>query len=554
MAQEPPHRISDWRIWLAHWRDRVALIPRDITPRSIVLGVAAVVVLSLVMLPFREELGVLNVLLLYLLLTFSLALTVGLWAAVISALLGFLAFDLAFIPPYQDFTVARPDHVLALFVYLGVAIVTARLVSRTRERTEAAQRESRRMALLAELNAALISDVTLDAILERIVERVVTIYGAQGCRVLLAADDGALRVHAAFPAALDTPIDRADMDLAEWAMSHRQPIGRSQRGRKVVGLPKAVKSTHVAAPGDLLFLPLQSASHVSGVLEVIGRPGQRAFHAEDEQLLTTFVDQAALALERARLAEEAAQSAVLARSDELKSALLSAVSHDLRTPLASIKAAVTSLLDDSIAWDSAVGQELLEAIDEETDRLTLMVGNLLDLSRIEGGALRPQKDWYDIGELIADVRARLSGRMRDHPLVVQIDDDLPILPFDYIEIAQVLTNLIENAVKYTPSGTSITVSARRLPGAIEVAVHDGGDGIPLNQQDRIFEKFYRAPGARAPGTGIGLAISKGLVEAHGGKISVVSGQGAGTTFRFSLPLDASGAELPEIARRQGAAA
>jgi two-component system sensor histidine kinase KdpD len=183
-----------------------------------------------------------------------------------------------------------------------------------------------------------------------------------------------------------------------------------------------------------------------------------------------------------------------------------------------------------------------------------MVGNLLDLSRIEGGALRPQMDWYDIGELIADVRSRLISRVEQHPLEVQLEDDLPILPFDYVEIAQVLTNLIENSIKYTPPGTPITVSAHRRGRVIEVVVHDAGPGIPLNQQERIFEKFYRAPGTMAPGTGIGLAISKGLVEAHGGSISVESGPGVGTTFRFSLPLAAPAAEPALAPARQGAAA
>jgi two-component system sensor histidine kinase KdpD len=221
----------------------------------------------------------------------------------------------------------------------------------------------------------------------------------------------------------------------------------------------------------------------------------------------------------------------------LKSALLSAVSHDLRTPLASIKASATSLLDDSVAWDADDRRELLTAIDEETDRLTLMVSNLLDLSRIEGGALRPQKDWYDLDELIADVRSRLAARTESHPVNVAIEPDLPLLHFDYVEIAQVLINLIENAVKYTPAGTPITLSARRVDGVIEIAVHDEGDGIPPHQQQRLFEKFYRALSPNgAPGAGIGLAIAKGLVEAHGGTIGVESAPGEGTTFRFTLPL------------------
>ena len=534
-----------------------------ISPRALAAALLAVALLSALMLPFRERLGVLNVLLLYLLLTFCLALTTGLWPSVLSAVLGFLILDLVFIPPYYTFTIAEPDHVLALFVYLGVAVITAQLVARTRTQTENALRENRRMALLAELNAALISDVTLDAILERIAERVVTVYGAAGCRVLLVGQDDVLRVGAHYPPGIGAQVDRTGLALADWAIEHRQPIGRSRRGRRVIGRLRA-EATAAAGPGgkrsDVLYLPIATAAHVAGVLEVIGRPGAGAFHAEDEQLLTTFVDQAALALERARLSEEASRAAALAESDALKSALLAAVSHDLRTPLASIKASATSLLDDSVGWNDEARRELLSAIDEETDRLTLVVSNLLDLSRIEGGALRPQKAWYDLDEVIADVQQRLAPRMDGHPLTVSVEPGLPLLHVDYVEIAQVLTNLIENAIRHTPRGTPIAVAARRVPGAVEVAVHDEGPGIPREHQRQIFDKFDRGNADRTAGTGIGLTICKGLVEAHGGRISLESTPGAGTTFRFTLPLAAPVADADADAdaldgtRQPGAAA
>ncbi|MDQ3226547.1 MAG: ATP-binding protein, partial [Chloroflexota bacterium] len=396
--------------------------------------------------------------------------------------------------------------------------------------------------LLAELNAALIGDVTLDAILARITERVVTVYGAQGARVLVRGEDEALRTGAYFPPAIGHEIDRTGLSLAEWAMAQRQPVGRSRRGRRIVGVrtPQAPSLPIAGGKGpDVLYLPIKTANSVAGVLEVIGRPGTGTFRAEDEQLLTTFVDQAALALERARLSEDAAQATILTKSDELKSALLAAVSHDLRTPLASIKASATSLLDDSVAWDAETREAFLTAIDEETDRLTLMVSNLLDLSRIEGGALRPQKDWYDVDELIADVRSRTAGRTESHPVAIAIEPDLPLLEFDYVEIAQVLLNLIENAAKYTPPGTPITIGARRAPSAVELFVQDEGSGIPRENQPRLFEKFYRVPsGITANGTGIGLAISKGLVEAHGGEITLESAPGEGANFRFTLPLAA----------------
>jgi two-component system sensor histidine kinase KdpD len=461
---------------------------------------------------------------------------------VLCAVLGFVSFDIFFIPPYFTLSVADDDHVLALFVYLGVAIVTARLISRVREQTTQATLESHRATMLAELNAALIGDVTLSAILARIAERVVTVYGAEGCRVLTPNGTGTFRVETWYPPRIGAEIDRTSEALIAWAVEHRQPIGRSRRNRRVIDLAR-VRGTPVpprptAEPAsDVLYLPILTPERVAGVLEVTGRPGAGAFHADDERLLTTFVDQAALALERARLAHEAAQAAVLARSDELKTALLAAVSHDLRTPLASIKAASTSLLDDSVIWEPDAQRELLSAIDEETDRLTLMVSNLLDLSRIEGGALKPRKDWYDPEELVNDVVQRLASRHPGHPVTARVGPDVPLVEFDYVEIAQVLINLLENAIRHTPPGTPILVSVHQAPGAVAFSVHDDGPGIPLAYQPHLFEKFYRAPGKeREPGSGIGLAICKGLVEAHGGAIRVVSRPGAGTTFTFTLPV------------------
>ncbi|MDF2759928.1 MAG: histidine kinase [Thermomicrobiales bacterium] len=519
----------------SRWQD-VSSSLRATSVHWLFISLGAVIAVTGIMVAFRAQLGVLNVLLLYLLLTFFLALGGGLWPAVLSAVLGFLAFNFFFIPPFYTLDIAAPDHALTLFVYLGVAVVTARLVSGMQARTEQALRESRRMALLAELNAALIGDVTLDAILARIAERIVAVYGAQGCRVLVRGEDDELRTAAYFPEQIGPTVDRTGRSLAEWAVANRTPVGRSGRGGRIVGR-NPVPSASLPGGDDVLYLPVMTKDRIAGVLEVTGRPGRGVFRAEDQRTLTTFVDQAALALERARLSAEAAQAFALTQSDELKSALLAAVSHDLRTPLASIKASATSLLDDSVEWDAETRRDFLTAIDEETDRLTLMVSNLLDLSRIEGGALRPQKDWYDIDELIVDVRARLAPRTRSHPLTITVEPDLPLLRFDYVQIAQVLVNLIENAVKYTPDGTPIAVAAHQIPGAIEISVHDDGPGIPPEHQLRLFDKFYRAyvPTA-APGAGIGLAISKGLVAAHGGHIWVESEPGSGTTFHFTLPL------------------
>ncbi len=519
-------------------------------------GGAALAVAALTgsMLLVRDELGVLNVALLFLLLSFALAFAAGSGSATFAAVLGFLAFNYFFIPPYHTLSVARTDYVLALFAYLGVAIVTGQLVARLRARTDEAVRAQRRTALLYELNAALIGDVTLEAILDRIAERVVRVYGASGSRVLLPGSDGRLSVRARFPADLSDAVDRSGLAMAEQAMERRTPAGQGVAGRRLIEPRGAVTPRRRRGP-DVLFLPIATAERVVGALEVIGRPGGGRFRPDDERLLTTFANQAALALERAQLTKEAAKAAILAQSDELKSSLLAAVSHDLRTPLAAIKASATSLLDDSVAWDDAARTEFLEAIDEETDRLTSMVGNLLDLSRIEGGALRPEKEWYDVAELVADVAHRLEGRAVRHRLHTAVEPELPLAYFDYVEIAQVLVNLGENAIKYTPPGTTIVLSARRAaqaaPDAIEFTVRDEGPGIPASELPRLFDSFSRVDAcARVAGTGIGLAIAKGLVEAHGGRIWVESRVGAGSAFRFTLPVADTDAAAPPASAAQ----
>ncbi|HYO30068.1 MAG TPA: ATP-binding protein, partial [Thermomicrobiales bacterium] len=226
------------------------------------------------------------------------------------------------------------------------------------------------------------------------------------------------------------------------------------------------------------------------------------------------------------------------RLEESRRELVSWVSHDLRTPLATIKASATSLLDPEVSWTDEARAEFLHAIDEETDRLALLVDNLLDLSKIEGGVLRSERAWYDTSELVADVAARLSAVATAHRLTADVAPDLPLVRFDYVQIRQVLLNLGENAVKYTPPDTAIALAARRVPGAIELSVTDRGPGIDARALPHIFDTFYRGePSGRVPGSGIGLAISKGLVEANGGRIWAESWPGAGTAVRFTLPLE-----------------
>src|SRR5579859_7774128 len=262
-----------------------------------------------------------------------------------------------------------------------------------------------------------------------------------------------------------------------------------------------------------------------------------------ERLLSAVAAQVGHAMERDRLRNEATEAEILRRTDQLRAALLSTVSHDLRTPLASIMASAGSLRQPDIDWTSEERLGFAKAIEEEAERLNRIVGNLLDLSRIEAGSLRPEKSWYDLGALVEDVvgRLRTLTARRGHTVHVEVAENLPPLLLDYVEIDEVLYNLVENAAKYAPAGTEIDIAVRREDGSVQVEVADRGPGIPSTALAHLFEPFYRVDGGvsvpkqRPNGLGLGLAVVRGLVEAHGGQVWVQNRAGGGARFVFSLP-------------------
>jgi two-component system sensor histidine kinase KdpD len=508
--------------------------------RRYLASAITVAAVTLALLPVRDALDILDIALVFLLTIFILALVAGSGPAAVAAGSSFLAFNFFFIEPVHTFSVDDVDHVLSLVVYLGVAIVTGQLVARVRARTGAAERERRRTTLLYELNAALIGGVDLDSILSTIVRRVVEIYGAGSSRILLPDRNGDLLVRSRYPYEGASAINRHDLALAAWAMEYREPVGTQAR-RSKLRWPHGVFGVPPQEPHrvDVLYLPITTPERSVGVLEVVRREDSHRFGADDRDLLSTFANQAALALERARLAESELRAAALSQSEEIKSALLAAVSHDLRTPLATIKTSATALLDTTVEWSSEDRSEFLEAIDEETDRLTRLVDNLLDLSRIEGGALKPYKDWHDVSDLVEDTTSRLSAIARQQQVVGRMEGHPTLAYFDYDQLSRVLMNLGENAIKYSSPGTLITIVARFIDDTFEFSVDDQGPGIPPDFLPHMFEKFTRADAnKRVPGSGLGLAISKGLVEAHGGTIWAEAETGRGTTIRFRLPVGA----------------
>jgi two-component system sensor histidine kinase KdpD len=255
----------------------------------------------------------------------------------------------------------------------------------------------------------------------------------------------------------------------------------------------------------------------------------------------TFLDQVATLLERARLQQENLRLAIVQRTDALRAALLSSVSHDLRTPLTSIKAAASTLLQEDVEWSREAQRSFLQSIEQEADRLNRLVANLLDMSRIEDGALKPDKDWYSLKALLQDVLGRLAPFFEGRDIQLRLPDDLLLVELDYLQMDQVLTNLLENALRYTPAGSPIEISARIEERQVVVSVADRGPGLSPEDLSRVFDKFYRVlhgpttPSA-ATGSGLGLAVCKGLVEAHGGRIWAETREGGGLLVSFTLPV------------------
>jgi two-component system sensor histidine kinase KdpD len=524
----------------------VVALPRSARtpPRRYALTALVLTPVTAVMIALRSHLGVVNIAMIYLLCVLLTALWAGRGPAVLSAVATFVLFDFFFLPPYHTFTITASDHVLALFVFLAVALVTSRLVARVRDRVVVAEQERARAQLLYQLNEGLVTGRSIGEILDTIAGHVVGVYGAHRASILTwNAGDHLDRVAIA-PAGAFPPLTRNEEVVALQALASGQATGIAT-GRTRVMAPHGVGRQLGNLAGsreDVIYLPIDTPERKIGVLEVRGRPDGGRFDDDDRALLGSLADQAALALERVRLSNEAARADVLAQSDELKSALLASVSHDLRTPLATIKTSVSALMDQDVDWPPEAQRDFLQGIDEETDRLTRMVGNLLDLSRIEGGALRPDRDWYDARELVQRVVGRLEARASAtrHKLSARIEPGVTLGYFDYVEIDQVLANLVENAIKYTPNGSSITVECALIPEGLRFAVRDDGPGIPPALRDKVFDKFYRADNARGQqGTGIGLTISRGLVEAHNGTIWIESAGDSGTSVIFTIPFDRS---------------
>jgi two-component system, OmpR family, sensor histidine kinase KdpD len=549
-------------------------LPRPLLEYSAaLLGVAITTVVIAAILSVTPPV---NLSLLYLIVVLWLAATFGRWPAVAAAVLAFLAYDFFFVPPLHGPTVDDPAEWISLSALLATALVLGQLTSAVRARADDAARSERRAATLYALSQLIASTPDLDGLLAALVGRVLAVFSSSGltvCGLILpdAAGNPVPRAQApahetlAAPLNLSTPEELAQ---ARWTLEHGKSVGG------LIAPPEH--------PGDerlYYFIPLASGRRVVGVLGVAGThtlqrlvealptrtgvaPALATRPERDPQasLLAAFCEQIALALDRAVLQQQAIHAEALREGDRLKDVFLGSITHDLRTPLASITSATGSLLDPNAQLSDADRRALLTSIDVSAARLNRLVGNLLDLSRLEAGVAAPERDWYLIGDVIATVldRLELAGELGERPIHLDEPADLPLVPMDHAQIEQVLTNLLENAVKYSPPSSPIHITARVDPtlSELEVIIRDEGIGIPPGELSAIFEKFYRIRNVELPwlsarppsGTGLGLAISAAIVEAHGGRIWAESRPGAGTAIHFILPIprDTPAGALPEL--------
>jgi two-component system, OmpR family, sensor histidine kinase KdpD len=462
-----------------------------------------------------------NLAILYMLAVVFSALRWGRRAAIVSAVAGAFTFDFFFVPPVRSFVVGDLWYSITLIGLLAVGLLVSILTLNAKEEARAAQRREAQTASLyfftkslAEASRASKLHQILDAISRHVPETF-----QRAIVVLLPGSDG-LTVH--FRSA-ELVFDEPERAAAAWVFESGHEAGCG---------------TEAFSVSKIRYRPLKTWQGVVGVIGMLANDSKELLALDQQQLLDTLLNQAALAITRADLAEKAARAELLQETDRLQKALLNSISHNLRTPITSVMGALTSVLEDGALLDPATQRNLLETAQAETSKLNRLVQNLLDMSRLEGGAIHVKREPSDIHDVIGAALEQLGEPARKHPISIAIAPSLPLVAMDQVLIVQVLVNLVDNALKYSPADAPIEIEARMNNWELEIRVADRGNGIEEQDLERVFDKFFRGASPGAPcGAGLGLSICKGFVNAHGGQIQANRRTEGGTEVAFFLPMD-----------------
>jgi two-component system sensor histidine kinase KdpD len=477
--------------------------------------------MSLICIPIHLIIEPTNLVMLYLLAVIFSAFYLGKGPSLLASLLSVLSFDFFFIEPRLSLSVYDTQYLLTFLGLFGTGLAISTLTGQVRSQVQAAQNREARMAALYDLSSELTTSVSLDMVMKTVLQHLEQTF--DGNAVILLPGKNGLEMRAASG---EMELSHPELEAASWAFQYGRPAGRG---------------TGTFAENLLRWQPLQASHEMVGALGVQSTAPRQILSLEQRQLLEAYASLVALAIERASLAEQASRNLLLQEAEKLQSALLNSISHDLRTPLASVTGVLSSLHeaeagDGEVVLDHATRLDLIKTGWEEAERLNRLVGNLLDMTRLEAGAIHLNLEDGDMEDVIGVALMRLRGRLAEYAIHTEISSNRPMVRMDAVLIEQVLVNLLDNAAKYSRPGSQIDVGFQQSGRFLHTWVADRGRGIPQEDLERVFEKFFRVQRPDGiSGTGLGLSICKGIVEAHGGSIQAVNREEGGAKITFSLP-------------------
>lgn len=497
-------------------------------------AIASVAAVTAALLPFRAALQPAQAMLIFVPLLVLLGRSIGLRVAIFAAVESALLLDLAFVPPYGQLTIGSASNWVSLALFIAVAVIAGAQTGRLHARERAAVRRGRELELLNRLSGRLVSEKSVETMAPFVTGALVDILGASRAALYTLGGGDA----PALAAQTGEPARESEAGLVAWVLRNDKAIGLRIPGDVPFDLRPVAVPASEAVPGagdEGAFVPLQTPDGLEGVLYVRDAGGGTDDPAAVRQMLAVANLTAAF-LSRRRLEDAAAMATVLRESDRLKSTLVSSVSHELKTPLAAVTARITGLLDEPGGPAPERTRSELEAVTEDLGRLNASIGALLDLSRLESDSWQPRWEYLGLADVLGTVRARLSAPERER-VAFAIEPDVPTVRADFSQLAGAVTNLVENALLYSPADSRVVVGVRAHGRDVELAVEDAGPGIPDDEKDLVFEKFYRgaASGTVPSGTGLGLAIAREIVRSHDGRIRIEDVRPHGARFVVTLP-------------------